>query len=137
MTSCFAPVAGFTTSMGVPFTISVCTASSVHTSTHSRRSSAFKPAQLHSARATIMLSEGIFLGLYFYGWKQLSPRVHVACGAVVALSCLRSAVFVTLVNAWMHSRCCFDDPLRAMATRFAFHEVVHGCLAAYLSTAFA
>src|SRR5262249_28017775 len=31
-------------------------------------------------------TEAIFLGLYFYGWKQLSPGVHIACGAVVALS---------------------------------------------------
>src|SRR5438034_10928450 len=82
-------------------------------------------------------TEAIFLGLYFYGWKQLSPRVHVACGAVVALSGVLSAVFVTLVNAWMNSPCCFDDPLRAMASRFAFHEVVHGTLAAYLATALA
>jgi cytochrome d ubiquinol oxidase subunit I len=85
-------------------------------------------------------TEAIFLGLYFYGWEQLSPRVHLACGAVVALSGLLSAVFVTLVNAWMNSPCCLVpdvDPLGAMGTRFAFHEVLHGCLAAYLSTAFA
>src|SRR4051812_32916799 len=48
-------------------------------------------------------TEAIFLGLYFYGWEQLSPRVHVACGVVVALSGVLSAVFVTLVNAWMNS----------------------------------
>src|SRR5204862_2011951 len=30
-------------------------------------------------------TEAIFLGLYFYGWKQLKPAAHVACGFVVAL----------------------------------------------------
>src|SRR5213079_1355964 len=85
-------------------------------------------------------TEAIFLGLYLYGWEQLSPRVHVACGVVVALSGVLSAIFVTLVNAWMNSPCCLTpvlDPLGAMTTRFAFHEVVHGTLAAYLATAFA
>ena len=86
-------------------------------------------------------TEAIFLGLYFYGWKQLSPRVHVACGVVVAVSGALSALFVTLVNAWMNTPCCLKDgeldPLAAMATPFAFHEVVHGTLAAYMATAFA
>lgn len=86
-------------------------------------------------------TEAIFLGLYFYGWKQLKPWVHVACGAVVALSGALSALFVTLVNAWMNTPCCLKgddvDPLGAMATPFAFHEVVHGTLAAYMATAFA
>jgi len=84
-------------------------------------------------------TEAIFLGLYFYGWKQLKPWVHVACGAVVALSGALSALFVTLVNAWMNTPCCLEpiDPLGALATPFAFHEVVHGTLAAYMATAFA
>lgn len=86
-------------------------------------------------------TEAIFLGLYFYGWKQLKPWVHVACGVVVALSGALSSLFVTLVNAWMNTPCCLEggdiDPLRAMATPFAFHEVVHGTLAAYMATAFA
>ncbi len=86
-------------------------------------------------------TEAIFLGLYFYGWNQLKPWVHVACGAVVALSGALSALFVTLVNAWMNTPCCLKgddvDPLGAMATPFAFHEVVHGTLAAYMATAFA
>ncbi|MBL8954956.1 MAG: cytochrome ubiquinol oxidase subunit I [Myxococcaceae bacterium] len=84
-------------------------------------------------------TEAIFLGLYFYGWKQLKPWVHVACGVVVAASGALSALFVTLVNAWMNTPCCMEpiDPLGAMVTPFAFHEVVHGTLAAYMATAFA
>jgi cytochrome d ubiquinol oxidase subunit I len=57
---------------------------------------------------------------------------------VVALSGLLSAVFVTLVNAWMNSPTGFTDrldPVAAMANPFALHEVLHGCLAAYMATA--
>ncbi len=91
-------------------------------------------------------TEAIFLGLYFYGWKQLSPAVHIACGFVVAASGLLSAVFVTLANAWMNGPRGFRveagrfvdlDPVAAMTTPFATHEVLHGCLAAYMSTALA
>src|SRR4030095_1674784 len=72
-------------------------------------------------------------------WQQLRPAVHVSCGVMVALSGALSALFVTLVNAWMNTPCCLEevDPLKAMATPFAFHEVVHGTPAAYMATAFA
>ena len=46
--------------------------------------------------------EAIFLGLYLYGWKRLSPRVHLLCGAVVALSGLASGIFVVAVNSFMN-----------------------------------
>jgi cytochrome d ubiquinol oxidase subunit I len=85
-------------------------------------------------------TEAIFLGLYFYGWERLSPRVHVFTGAVVALSGLLSALFVTLVNAWMNAPCGLQgegDPLALLTNPFAVHEVLHGCLAAYMSTGLA
>jgi len=67
--------------------------------------------------------------------------VHVFTGVVVALSGLLSALFVTLVNAWMNAPRGLGppeiDPLAAMANPFAVHEVLHGCLAAYLSTGLA
>jgi cytochrome d ubiquinol oxidase subunit I len=47
--------------------------------------------------------ESIALGIYLYGWKKVSPRVHLASGAVVALSGLMSGVFVVAVNAWMNT----------------------------------
>src|SRR6185436_19658053 len=66
-------------------------------------------------------TEAIFLGLYFYGWERLSERVHVFAGVVVALSGLLSALFVTLVNAWMNAPRGLKgqlDPLAAMANPF-------------------
>ncbi len=91
-------------------------------------------------------TEAIFLGLYLYGWRQLPPAAHLFSGIMVALSGLASAVFVTLVNAWMNAPLGFRvqdgqladiDPLRAMSTPFALHEIIHMLLAAYAATGFA
>ena len=91
-------------------------------------------------------TEAIFLGIYLYGWDRVSPRLHLFAGVVVAASGLASAVFVTIVNAWMNAPVGFRveggklvdiDPLGAMASPFVPHEVLHTCLAAYMSTAFA
>jgi cytochrome d ubiquinol oxidase subunit I len=55
-------------------------------------------------------------------------------------------VFVTLVNAWMNAPTGFTledgalvdiDPIAAMASPFAAHEIIHGLLAAYMATAMA
>ncbi|MBL8602750.1 MAG: cytochrome ubiquinol oxidase subunit I [Myxococcales bacterium] len=45
--------------------------------------------------------EAIFLGLYLYGHKKLSPRAHWWTGVPVAVSGLLSGAFVVAVNAWM------------------------------------
>ena len=99
-----------------------------------------------SLEGIAFFTEAIFLGLYLYGWDRLRPALHIACGAVVALSGALSAVFVTLVNAWMNAPRGFRleggaivdiDPVAALASPFALHEIVHGLLAAYLATAMA
>jgi cytochrome bd ubiquinol oxidase subunit I len=91
-------------------------------------------------------TEAIFLGVYLYGWNRVRPWAHVVAGVIVALSGLASAVFVTLVNAWMNAPRGFRvenghlvdiDPLHAMTTPFALHEVAHMAVAAYMSTAIA
>src|SRR5688572_30498239 len=48
-------------------------------------------------------TEAIFLGIYLYGWERVSPRAHLASGAIVALSGAASAVFVVIANAWMNT----------------------------------
>ena len=99
-----------------------------------------------SLEGIAFFTEAIFLGLYLYGWDRLRPALHIACGAVVALSGALSAVFVTLVNAWMNAprgfrleagRIVDIDPVAALASPFAAHEIVHGLLAAYMATAMA
>jgi len=91
-------------------------------------------------------TEAIFLGIYLYGWNRVPEKVHVAAGLAVAVSGAASALFVTIANAWMNAPTGFRvldgqfvdvNPLRAMATPFALHEVVHGTLAAYVATGIA
>ena len=91
-------------------------------------------------------TEAIFLGIYLYGWERVSPRLHLASGAVVAASGAASAFFVTLANAWMNRPAGFDlvdgaatgiDPIVAMFPPGWAHEVVHVVLSCYVATAFA
>ena len=99
-----------------------------------------------SLEGIAFFTEAIFLGLYLYGRDRLRPAAHVACGVIVAISGAMSAVFVTLVNAWMNAPTGFRledgrlvdiDPIAAMGSPFVFHEVVHGLLAAYMATGMA
>ena len=87
-------------------------------------------------------TEAIFLGVYLYGRDRVPAWAHVGSGIVVAVSGALSAAFVTLVNAWMNAPRGFTvadgklvdlDPIAAMASPFALHEIVHNVLAAYLA----
>src|SRR5262245_36014100 len=39
-------------------------------------------------------AEAIFLGIYLYGWKRVSPAAHILSGAIVALRCGDYAILV-------------------------------------------
>jgi cytochrome bd ubiquinol oxidase subunit I len=91
-------------------------------------------------------AEGIFLGIYLYGWDRVSPRAHLAAGVVVALSGLLSGVFVVTANAWMNAPAGFRlvdgqptdiDPVAVMLNPASLQQVVHMVLAAYVATGFA
>jgi cytochrome d ubiquinol oxidase subunit I len=91
-------------------------------------------------------TEAIFLGVYLYGWERVRPSLHLASGVVVAVSGLLSALFVTMANAWMNAPRGFHfsggaltdvDPVAAMLTPFAAHELLHMVLASYMAVGFA
>ncbi len=91
-------------------------------------------------------AEAIFLGLYLYGWRWLTPAAHLAAGIVVALSGIASAVFVVLANGWMQTPRGFRlvdaqpldiDPIAAMLNPSGLFQVPHMVLAAYAATGFA
>jgi cytochrome d ubiquinol oxidase subunit I len=91
-------------------------------------------------------AEAIFLGIYLYGWERVSPRLHLASGALVAASGALSAFFVTLANAWMAHPAGFAlamgqatqvDPWAAMFPPGWENEVVHVLLSCYAATGFA
>ncbi|MDQ3011148.1 MAG: cytochrome ubiquinol oxidase subunit I [Acidobacteriota bacterium] len=91
-------------------------------------------------------TEAIFLGIYLYGWKRVSPRAHLWAGVVVALSGALSAVFVVIANAWMNTPTGFSfyagkvsgvDPIAAMMNPSALGQTIHMVLAAYAAVGFA
>ena len=45
--------------------------------------------------------EATFLGLWIFGWDQLSPRLHLATIWLVALGTWLSAYFILVANSWM------------------------------------
>lgn len=91
-------------------------------------------------------TEAIFLGIYLYGWDKVRPLLHVGAGVIVVVSGNLSAVFVTIVNAWMNAPVGFRmedgnlvdiDPVGAMKSPFLVHEVLHGVVAAWMATSMA
>lgn len=52
--------------------------------------------------------EGIFLGIYLYGWDRIPPRWHLASGIAVAIFGSLSGFLVTGANAWMNTPQGFD-----------------------------
>src|SRR5437773_2771956 len=91
-------------------------------------------------------TEAIFLGIYLYGWKRVSPAAHLAAGIIVAVSGAASALFVVIANAWMNTPAGFllqdgqpasIDPIAAMMNPAALPQAIHMVLAAYASCGFA
>lgn len=90
--------------------------------------------------------EAIFLGIYLYGWKRVSPWAHWLSGVMVAFSGMISGVFVVTANAWMNTPAGFEivnvkpvniDPITAMLNPAAVQQVIHMILAAYAAVGFA
>ena len=81
-------------------------------------------------------TEAIFLGIYLYGRGKVSPGMHLASGIAVAVSGAASALFVTLVSAFMNGPG-GTDPIAAMASPSWPYQVVHVLLSCYQATAWA
>ena len=90
--------------------------------------------------------EAIFLGIYLYGWKRVSPGAHWVAGVIVAFSGMISGVFVVTANAWMNAPAGFEmangqpvniNPVAAMLNPAALQQVIHMTLAAYAAVGFA
>jgi cytochrome d ubiquinol oxidase subunit I len=89
--------------------------------------------------------EGIFLGLYLYGWGRLAPKVHWLCSFPIVLSGSASAWFITSANSWMNAPTGFQivdgkmtniNPFAAMLNPFTPFETVHMILACYVAAGF-
>lgn len=90
--------------------------------------------------------EAIFIGIYVYGWKRLSPRAHLASGIPVVIAGFTGSLMVISVNAWMqhpsgfkiaHGRVSDVHPLAALfGNSFLWNELIHMYLAAFIVTGF-
>lgn len=90
--------------------------------------------------------EAIFLGIYLYTWDRFdNPRKHLLLLIPVALGGGMSAVFITIVNAFMNAPAGFDimngqlvnaNPIAAMFTAAMPTKVSHVLATAYMTVAF-
>jgi cytochrome d ubiquinol oxidase subunit I len=89
--------------------------------------------------------EAIFLGVYLYGAKHLSPFVHWLTSVPIWLSGVTSAWFVTSADSWMNSPAGFQivhgkvtgiDPIQAILNPSTPYETTHMILACYVATGF-
>ncbi len=99
-----------------------------------------------SLEGTAFFVEAIFIGLFLYGWKRLSPYVHWISGLIVGLSGVISGIFVVTANAWMNAPTGFDwvngkavniNPVAAMFNPAWVSETLHMTIAAFVATSFA
>src|SRR5258708_2161887 len=89
--------------------------------------------------------EGIFLGVYLYGTKRLSPLVHWLTSIPIVISGTTSAWFVVSAKCWMnapagfqvvHGRVTGIDPFLAILNPSTPFETTHMILACYVVTGF-
>jgi cytochrome d ubiquinol oxidase subunit I len=90
--------------------------------------------------------EAIFIAIYIYGWRRLSPRAHLLSGIPVAIAGIGGTFSVVAANSWMNQpagyvlgpdgRVASVAPLEVIFNRATFYEVPHMLLAAYLVTGF-
>jgi cytochrome d ubiquinol oxidase subunit I len=90
--------------------------------------------------------EAIFIAIYIYGWRRLSPGLHLLSGVPVALAGIGGTFSVVAANSWMNQPAGFAvdatgkvvavDPIAVIFNPATWYEVPHMFLAAYMVTGF-
>jgi cytochrome d ubiquinol oxidase subunit I len=91
-------------------------------------------------------TEAIFIAIYLYGWKRLSPRAHLLSGVPIAIAGIGGAFAVVAANSWMNQpggfvedaagRIVSVDTFDVLFNGATGYEVPHMLLAAYMVTGF-
>jgi cytochrome d ubiquinol oxidase subunit I len=86
--------------------------------------------------------EAIFIGIYVYGWRRLSPKAHFLTGIPIVITGFTGSMMVIAVNAWMNHPGGFRlragkvvdvNPLKALfANSYLWHELIHMYIAGYI-----
>ena len=90
--------------------------------------------------------EAIFIGIYVYGWRRLSPRAHLLSGIPIVITGFTGSLMVIAVNAWMNHPGGFAlqngkvvdvHPLAALfGNSYLWHELIHMYVAGYIVSGF-
>jgi cytochrome d ubiquinol oxidase subunit I len=91
--------------------------------------------------------EAIFIGIYVYGWKRMSPRAHFLSGIPIVVAGLTGSLFVISVNAWMNDPGGFTltpdgrvtdiDPIAALfGNGHLAYQLIHMYLAGFIVCGF-
>ena len=89
--------------------------------------------------------EAIFVAIYIFGWKRLSPWTHFWSGVPIVICGIGGAFSVVAVNSWMNQPQGFTisggevtdvEPLKVIFNNAVPYEVPHMILAAYLVSGF-
>jgi cytochrome d ubiquinol oxidase subunit I len=89
-------------------------------------------------------TEAIFLAIYIYGWKRLSPKAHFWTGVPLFITGLGGAASIVAINSWMNQPQGFTlnaagkvvdtDPVKILLNPASGYEIPHMILAAYIVT---
>jgi len=89
--------------------------------------------------------ESVFIGLWIFGWKRLSPRMHAFSMWMVALGTNLSALWILLANGWMqhpvgyvlrNSRAEMVDFTALVTSSYGWLKFLHTISAGYVTGAF-
>ncbi len=89
--------------------------------------------------------EAIFIAIYLFGWKRLSPWVHFWTGVPIFICGLGGALSVVAANSWMNQPQGFTlvngvvtkvEPLKVFFNPAVAYEAPHMIIGAYLVTGF-
>jgi cytochrome bd ubiquinol oxidase subunit I len=90
-------------------------------------------------------TEAIFIAIYIYGWKRLSPRAHLLAAVPIVIAGIGGAFSVVAANSWMNQPSGFTesggkvtsvDTIDVIFNRATPYEVPHMLLAAYIVAGF-
>ncbi len=100
---------------------------------------------LFAVEGIFFFLEAIFVAIYIFGWKRLSPWTHFWTGVPIAICGIGGAFSVVAVNSWMNQPQGFKlsggevtdvEPFKVIFNPAVPYEVPHMILAAYLVTGF-